>query len=442
MKKPLALALLLPVALAAAVAAGCWRHEAPQWTSESSAALAELEAGHEAMQKLYFSDASDHFGRALEHDPDLVVAKLRVVQLGRSPAAPPQRIAELIEEVRAADLDTLTPRESLLVRYFLARIDRELERAKTAVDAYLAEHPDDPYAIELVCGVAFAAGDLDEAERCNRRLIELDPNRVGAQNTLGYLAMARGDFAGAEERFTVYRYVAPDQANPHDSLGELYLLTGRYDEAVAEFESAVAAKSDFCPSWQNLVLAELLRDDFAAAETRLAEARRANGCGDRTLTLIACRIDLWRSKVSGEPGAVLERGNECRGESVELLVISAWAAWTAGHADEAAAIEEQLKPYGDQEPSARASVEHLAGVRLLHTGDPAAAAERFRAADRQLLFHSQQWLFKQFNRRALAVALAAAGEGDAAAAVRAEISAVDPHLLDHAIFSLEGHPTR
>ena len=150
MKRLLVPALVvLAIAVAAAAASRWWRPAPPAWTTDSPEALAALEAGHAAAQKLYTADAAAHFARALEHDPDFVIAKLRVVQLGSAASQDPQRVAALLEEIRAADLTRLTRREDLLVRYFLARIDRDPERATEVLDAYLAEHPDDPYAIEL-----------------------------------------------------------------------------------------------------------------------------------------------------------------------------------------------------------------------------------------------------------------------------------------------------
>ena len=60
--------------------------------------------------------------------------------------------------------------------------------------------------------------------------------------------MMQGRFAEAEESFKSYRFIALDQANPHDSLGELYITTGRYDEAerILGLGSRVAAsEADF-----------------------------------------------------------------------------------------------------------------------------------------------------------------------------------------------------
>lgn len=429
MKKILLLALVVALAAAALVAAARWLRPAPpQWSTESPAALAELEAGHEAMQQLYAAEAADHFWRALEHDPGFAIAKMRAVQTGNHPAERRERVAELLDELKATDLATLKPRERLLIGTFLARLDRDPDEIGRLLDAYLAEHPDDPYAVDLACGRAFGAGDLDRAESCYRRLIELDPNQVGAQNLLGYLLMARGDFAAAEEQFLVYRYVAPDQANPHDSLGELYLLTGRYEEAEHEFEQALAVKSDFCASRENLVVVELMRGDFAAAGERAAEVRRDAVCGESTAARLDCRVSAWRAAGEGRWGDVLAGGEPCR-DAGDLQVTTAWAAWKLGRPEVAAEIAEKLESYGGRDdPMLRPVLDHLAAVGLLYGGDAADAAERFRAADQALQYRSQQWVFKLFNRLALAAALEAAGRADEAAAVLAEVDGVNPRL--------------
>ena len=78
------------------------------------------------------------------------------------------------------------------------------------------------------------AGQRAEPQFVYQRLVEIAQNWVIAYNQLGYIAMASGRFVEAEEYFTSYRFVAPDQANPHDSLGELYLLLGRPDVVEVE----------------------------------------------------------------------------------------------------------------------------------------------------------------------------------------------------------------
>ena len=47
-------------------------------------------------------------------------------------------------------------------------------------------------------------------------------------------------------------YIAPEQANPHDSLGEAFLYTGRYEEAIEEFKAALEIDPAFLWSARNL----------------------------------------------------------------------------------------------------------------------------------------------------------------------------------------------
>ena len=187
-------------------------------------------------------------------------------------------------------------------------------------------------------------------------------------------------------------------------------------------------KSDFCASRENLVLVELMRGDFAAAGERAAEVRRDSVCGDSMATRLDCRVNAWRAAGEGRSGDVLAGGEPCR-DAGDLQVIAAWAAWKLGRPEVAAEIAEKLESYGGRDdPMLRPVLDHLAAVGLLFGGDPAGAAERFRAADQALQYRSQQWVFKLFNRLALAAALEAAGRADDAAAILAEIDRVNPRL--------------
>jgi Flp pilus assembly protein TadD len=54
------------------------------------------------------------------------------------------------------------------------------------------------------------------------------------------------------ENLKKYQFMAPDQANPYDSLGEVQAYSGRYDEAIANLNRAVALKPDFFESYGHL----------------------------------------------------------------------------------------------------------------------------------------------------------------------------------------------
>ena len=427
--------LLIVLVLVAALAVGgvlLARHESesPEWTTDSPAAAAAFEEAIAARQKLYGSEALAHLEQALALDPDFVMPHLELIQLRRLGVVDRERVGELVEELKQVDLDRLNPRERLLVRYYLAEIDRDRERAAALLEEYLAERPDDPYAVALKCQRLWGAEEAGEAEACYRRLIELEPNWVEAQNHLGYLAMGRGDFADAEEQFEIYRYIAPDQANPHDSLGELLLVVGRWEEAEAEFRRALELRPDFCASWLHLADLSLLEGDPAEAAEIVADARQAGGCPSAELTMFECKVGVMRG-VAESWQAAYEAARACDELYGQSEVFAMRAAVATGHtelADELQAKhEKRAAEYGGHSPM----LDHLVGARRLQEGDPAAAVERFRAADAHLrYFGAGDAVFKLYNRLLLADALAAAGRPEEAAALRAEVREVNPLLAD------------
>ncbi|TQE98303.1 MAG: SgcJ/EcaC family oxidoreductase, partial [Spiribacter salinus] len=91
-------------------------------------------------------------------------------------------------------------------------------------------------------------GRYADAQSTAERALEADPSFAPAQNQLGYIALQAGDHARAERAFQEYIRLAPDQPNPYDSLGELYVEMGRYDEGIAQLDKALALNPTFPPS--------------------------------------------------------------------------------------------------------------------------------------------------------------------------------------------------
>jgi len=460
--KKIVLALLV-LALLAGGALLLARYERYEWSTQSAEAIAAFEAGQEAAGKLYSQDAARHFERALAADPDFAAAQLYLMLALNRSGGDPQRLKELLEALEQQDLDQLNPRERALISIFLARAHGEREKADHILDEYLAEHPDDPYLLDLHCMQLVTAGPSREpdAESCLRRLIELDPNRVQAQNLLAYGAMNRGDFARAEEQFEIYRFLAPDQANPHDSLGELLMVTGRYDEAKQEFHKALALKPDFCPPWQNMVTIELLRRNAGAAREVVDEARDAGGCPQPVLDRLVCQVPLWPmanegrwqeiwdsvwSCGGGEKAAEAEAGEEAGdGVSEELagddetsvepppedrVIFAVMAALHTGRLDDARRIAEQVAARaepdaGDMYSMRSALVEHLAGLVAAGNGDMEVAVDHLRAADDRTVWGGGTGIFKLFNRLQLAGMEAEAGDAAAAQRTMDELAAVN-----------------
>lgn len=428
--------LLLFVLLAAVVAGGALlaSRQQPRWTTDSEAALAAFESGLEASQKLYADEARADYQRAVELDPDFAAAKLYLLRHteGRYDEGPKR---EMLEELRAIDRSKLSDRERLLIEFQLARIDGDIESAQPLLTRYLEKHPDDPFALDIECGQLWETTRFEEATSCSRRLIEIDPNWVRAQNLLGYMAMAQGDWQEAEEQFEIYRYLAPDQANPHDSLGELLLLTGRWDEARREFEEALAVKPEFCASWDNLMRLALAREDLAEARRLSDRALGTGACGDGLDKLIDCHIAVWEPFARGDMEATWQayEASECSESVNELTAIAYQAALESGHPDVAETIRGRVEALHEKHSDdlLGAYVLYLEGVRLRLAGKPDRAVEALREADSHLAYWNVgTGFFKLANQLELARALRLAGADGEADRLLAEAEAINPPLIE------------
>lgn len=408
------------------------------WTTSSDEAVSEFLAGVEAQQKLYQADAAIHFERAVELDPDFVIAKMFLADTCRENDK--ERATKLIDEVLATPIDRLTARERLFVERLRALADHRLEDAAALVDAYLDDHPDDPYVLYIKAMRLWNSGELELAERLNRRLIEIEPNWVIAYNQLGYLAMIQGRFVEAEEYFTSYRFVAPDQANPHDSLGELYLIQGRYDEAIESFDRALEIRPDFMASYGHLALAMIMLHRFDDARDVAARLSRIEGVPAVSLQSLNCSIDLAELEATERWQDIVARRDDCLPEAQPGYTTIAIhrAALLTGAGELAVTIEDEvqagLEKQGKELKSMYGSdsgLLHMRAVRLAVAGDLSAAADLFTRVDEELSYREAGiGLFKLINRLVLTEVRFAHGQDAEAHKLLSQVRAVNPKLVE------------
>ena len=152
------------VALFAVVAVVAVTGKRPEWTTSSPQALAEFTKGLEALEKIYRAEASADFAKAVEIDPNFVAAKYFLLKSMDTPSSDPQA-AKLIAELGNADLAKLTDRERFLIRYTLAAHAKEAAKAEGILQAYAAEKPDDPFALDAQADRRDRSPGLDAGAR-------------------------------------------------------------------------------------------------------------------------------------------------------------------------------------------------------------------------------------------------------------------------------------
>lgn len=411
-----------------------------EWTSDNPEAVAEFEAAMEAQRKLYKDEERKRLERTLKLDPDFAMAKL---QLSRAcEYSDPKRSEKLLEEALAADRSRLTDREAFLLERAELISNMEFDKASEAADAYLAEHPDDPYVLHIRGLEVWQRGDLETAERLNRHLLEISPNWVLAYNQLGYITMLQGRFAEAEEYFTSYRFIAPEQANPHDSLGELFLILGRYQEAIEGFEQALELRPDFWASYEHLMIAGALAQDWPLAERAVEMGRAVPDAPQEMFDVMACRLKLWKFDEEENWQAIqdeFEGGCVSEDERLKYVLDLHRAASMLGRFDEAKALEDQLRRTIDERAGTgwarrmefmEPALLHMTGVRQALQGDLEGAITAMRAADRMLSYVTADiGIFKLSNRLLMAEVLRAMGDAGQAHKLLSQVRTINPELV-------------
>ena len=114
--------------------------------------------------------------------------------------------------------------------------------------------------------------------------------------------MANGLYADAEKEFRAYIRVVPNEANPYDSLAELFLLTGRPEKAIEHYELALQINPLFGTSHVGKAYASAMLgryDDAVASVAKLQELGPRAGMSAATIhlmnALVLSRVGRYRA---------------------------------------------------------------------------------------------------------------------------------------------------
>jgi len=408
-------------------------------TTLSPEARAEFDAAVDAQMCFYQRETRRHLERALEFDPDLVVAK--VLLSDELLSAEPSRSAALMHEVRGIDLGGLSSRERLIVERALAIREGRLGDARRMLDRYLDRHPDDAWLLYVRADEAMLGNDYVEAEKILLRVLDVSPNWAAAYNALGYIAMRQGRFDEAEEYFKSYRFISPDQANPHDSLGELFLILGRLDEAEECFRQALSIKPDFWVTYEHLAMLHIMRRDTVAMRALAQQAGGLEGCPEETQRGLEC-VTGTAEMIERRQWLQLYETNaqlclDARFVGYYSIVVTHLSACRIGAWEAARSIEDRLRDGKDDgaasggsgDPRDAPLVLHLRAVRLAHRGRLEAAETRLRQADEGLDYaNAETGVFRLYNKLLRVKVLSALGRDREAHRGLTSVQAINAHL--------------
>jgi len=248
----------------------------PELTTSSRQAYALYLQGEERLNAFQFAAAESLLQGAVKLDGGFAMAH---AALGEACASSGVGKEAKRQYALADSLARLLPREDerLLVQLRLPGVSGKSQTAPTARDSLITlaqkRLPGHPLVLRARALRFRDLGDTEEEEAAWREVLRADPNYSRAYNWLGYLAAGQGRYIEALSYLRRYAFLAPDIANPHDSLGEIYTYMGELDAAEQEFRLALELQQDFYPSLLGLARVYLAQGRLRRALEILDQTR-------------------------------------------------------------------------------------------------------------------------------------------------------------------------
>jgi tetratricopeptide (TPR) repeat protein len=140
--------------------------------------------------------------------------------------------------------------EQLLVRWMVATQSSDLLPAISLMNDMLQRFPDNKHILYLSAEWLYFQQDYDRSRKLFEKALQSDPKFPPSLNMLGYAYIETGDPDPAKAKAALQRYaeLLPDQPNPHDSLGEVLRFSGDDEGSVVEYRKALTISPTFYTS--------------------------------------------------------------------------------------------------------------------------------------------------------------------------------------------------
>jgi len=233
-------------------------------TTSSLEAYKYFLMGRESIERLYWEEAHQALGKAIEIDPTFASAYilLSVVYTGM------RNLKARDESLRKAKLysEKASEKEKFLIDAWHAEfIEKDRAMRFRLLENLVQKYPREK---RFYMDLAEYYEDIRSEKAIEEydKVLELDPTFGLALNQIGYAyALIKEDYEKAIEYFEKYKSLHPKDANPFDSTGDMYFYLGKLDEAILEYKKALRIKPDFYFSKIKIGYILALKEDYLGA---------------------------------------------------------------------------------------------------------------------------------------------------------------------------------
>ncbi len=223
--------------------------------------------GQEAMLNFQWENAKKSFEKAVELDPEFVMANF---ELGSANAALGNIEAREKYWRKALDLASRSSekeKEKLYIEsHFAGAVEKDFDKGFRLTQELVTKYPRFKSARGLLGALYQSRGEWADAAIELEAALELDPNNIGLLNALGlqYSSIHRNHKKGLKllNRAAV---LSPQSSQIIDSVAAVYLEMGKIDEAVAKSQEALKIDPGFTYSLDRLRMVSALKEDYAEA---------------------------------------------------------------------------------------------------------------------------------------------------------------------------------
>lgn len=264
-------------------------------TTHSPEAYRYYLEGMDYLYKLYFPEAEKSFRKAIDLDSTFAMAYYQLAHSLDMQGKPESR-ATALQAVKYSG--KVGPLEKRYIKCREARLSGNVLLALKEFEKITADFPQEKDAFFMMGAIyVMELGQPKKGIGPLLKTIEIDPLYKRAYNTLAYAYNDIGDFEKSIWAINKYIELAPEEANPYDTRGDLYAYNGKLDDAAASYRQALARKPDYFASLTKLGYMYLFKRDFARAESCFQSLASSGDKGIRSEgRLCLAQIPLYQGK--------------------------------------------------------------------------------------------------------------------------------------------------
>ena len=228
------------------------RHALPisEVTTASMQAYESFLKGREEFDRYHYQEARWSLEQAVKLDPEFALPYYYLTQVYYGLADEP-RTGEAMEKFKKYGKTNLGKgKDGLYAAALSALVEKDKEGYVKGLKDVIGAYPDDKRAHVDLAWFYKNGKKYDEAIAEFDRALEIDPLFGHALNLLAYTYTEMGQPDKALQTFERYAVVQPGDANPYDSMGDMYFLTGKFDLARVKYRQALALRPEFASSWK------------------------------------------------------------------------------------------------------------------------------------------------------------------------------------------------